>query len=218
MKIESNDTVALSRREEGGHAIGNDTRPQGGGDHFAPLLTHWFQTWGTPAFLILADLSLIAANSEGRRILDVHGDIRVSDGRLWLPHPSDMERFRAFLLSVQDAPKVWPLARSDEEGFWVLRIQRMTTPDFPVAFSLLLTSSARQQTRFWADLSVPFLLTPAEDRVARHLFEGHTASELAVEMGITIETARTYIRRIYQKTGASSREKLLSALAPFQMT
>ena len=54
--------------------------------------------------------------------------------------------------------------------------------------------------------------------MARYLFEGQTATELAVTMGITVETARTYIRRIYLKTGASSREKLHSVLTPFQTT
>jgi DNA-binding CsgD family transcriptional regulator len=190
----------------------------GGGDSdVAALLTQWFQAWGAPAFVVSGDLTLITANAEGRRLLDEHGDIRISEGRLWLSHMAQMDMFRAFLAALGEAPKVWPVARSDEEGFWVLRAHRLSGSAGP-AFSLVLTDSAAPPLRFWADLSVPFLLTPAEERVARYLFEGQTATELAVTMGITVETARTYIRRIYLKTGASSREKLHSVLTPFQTT
>lgn len=186
-----------------------------GDPYVAALLTQWFQAWGAPAFMVSGELTLIAANVEGQRLLDEHGDIRLSDGRLWISHVTQMDAFRSFLATLGETPKVWPLARSDDNGFWVLRAHRLGGTETPV-FSVMLTDSAAPPRRFWADLSVPFLLTPAEEKVARYLFEGQTATELAVTMGITVETARTYIRRIYLKTGASSREKLHSVLTPFQ--
>ncbi|RZJ01350.1 MAG: LuxR family transcriptional regulator [Brevundimonas sp.] len=206
-----------SNELKGSAAVSTSSDPlTGAGDGYvASLLAQWFQVWGAPAFMVSTDLTLIAANAEGRRLLDEHGDIRLSEGRLWLSHMAQMDTFRAFLAGLGDAPKVWPVARSDEEGFWVLRAHRLTGTA-GTAFSLVLTDSAAPPARFWADLSVPFLLTPAEERVARYLFEGQTATELAMTMGITVETARTYIRRIYLKTGASSREKLHSVLTPFQ--
>lgn len=204
-----------ARRGPAARALSSSVLDQDADREVASLLGQWFEGWGAPAFLISEDLDLIAANAQARRLLDARGDIRISDGRLSLSHVTQTDAFRSFLSALGDAPVVWPLARSDEEGFWILRTHRLGGSRRP-AFSVVLTDNATPPKRFWADLSVPFLLTPAEARVARYLFEGQTATELAVTMGITVETARTYIRRIYLKTGASSREKLHSLLTPFQ--
>lgn len=181
-------------------------------------LAGWFEAWSAPAILIAPTTVLIAANDRARRIIEAGEEFKLSDGRLSLSHRSQTEALRAFIGTLNDAPRVWTLPRSGQDGFWVVRAQKLSVEGGEAIVGLVLNSTVAPPSRIWADLAVPFLLTPAEDRVARHLFEGLTAGELAAEMQISLETARTYIRRIYLKTGASSREKLLTLLSPFQST
>ena len=66
-----------------------------------------------------------------------------------------------------------------------------------------------------ADLRAAFGLTPTESRVAYHLICGLTAEETAQELGISLETVRTHIKRAYAKLDVSSREAFFHRLTPF---
>lgn len=48
-------------------------------------------------------------------------------------------------------------------------------------------------------------LTPREKELLEHLAKGMVPKEAAAEMGISYETARDYLKRIYQKMGVRSR-------------
>ncbi len=65
-------------------------------------------------------------------------------------------------------------------------------------------------------LALAFSLTPAEGRVVARLALGKSASEIAVETGVSITTVRSQIRAALQKTGARRQPELVrmsSALA-----
>jgi DNA-binding CsgD family transcriptional regulator len=47
-------------------------------------------------------------------------------------------------------------------------------------------------------------LTPEEIKVARALFRGQSVVSYAAEAGISVNTARWYVKRIYAKGGASA--------------
>jgi DNA-binding CsgD family transcriptional regulator len=55
-------------------------------------------------------------------------------------------------------------------------------------------------------------LTPAESRVAVALFKGLSVEEYAKEAGVSINTARTLVRRVYAKTGVTRQAELIHAL------
>lgn len=61
-------------------------------------------------------------------------------------------------------------------------------------------------------------LAPAQKRLAGLVAEGKTLSQIAVEMGITPNTARTHLQRVFEKTGVRTQTALvrvlLSAVAP----
>lgn len=58
-----------------------------------------------------------------------------------------------------------------------------------------------------------FDLTPAEARVARHIGEGKTTEAIAQQLGVSVETVRTQVRAILQKTGMTRRIDLAGLLA-----
>lgn len=58
-------------------------------------------------------------------------------------------------------------------------------------------------------LSQLFDLIPCESRLALALSRGMSIADAAVELGITVESARTYSKRIYAKTGARGQADLV---------
>ena len=68
-------------------------------------------------------------------------------------------------------------------------------------------------------LSELFFLTPAEARVTAKLGVGQSADEIAEEIGVSVETVRTHIRRVLSKTGTGRQGELIALVlrtAPFR--
>jgi len=57
-----------------------------------------------------------------------------------------------------------------------------------------------------------FRLTKAEVRLAQQMMAGRTPVESAAEMGVTIHTVRTYLKRLYLKTGVRTQAALVRKL------
>ena len=55
-------------------------------------------------------------------------------------------------------------------------------------------------------------LTPAETRLAIALFKGQSVEAYAKEAGISINTARWYVKQIYAKTGVKRQTELVRVL------
>lgn len=61
-------------------------------------------------------------------------------------------------------------------------------------------------------LSGLFDLSPAEAKLAAALATGRSLGEVAVESGIAVKSARTYLDRIFQKTGTNRQGQLVALL------
>ena len=59
-----------------------------------------------------------------------------------------------------------------------------------------------------AALDGPDLLTPREAEVLALLQGGHSNAQIALELGVGIETVRTHARRVYRKLGVRTRREL----------
>ena len=55
-------------------------------------------------------------------------------------------------------------------------------------------------------------LTPAETRLTIALFQGQSVEAYAKEVGISINTARWYVKQIYAKTGVKRQTELIRML------
>lgn len=76
----------------------------------------------------------------------------------------------------------------------------VTDPDMP-----LDTGNLQQLRELYS-------LTPGEARFAAWLLQGKSVEEAAAAMGITVNTARAYLKRIYQKTGVRRQPELMRLL------
>jgi len=61
-------------------------------------------------------------------------------------------------------------------------------------------------------LRILFGLTPAEVRLSRALVKGQSVAEYANETGVTSNTARTHVKRIFSKTGVRRQSELVRLL------
>lgn len=68
--------------------------------------------------------------------------------------------------------------------------------------------------RLSEDLTALYGLTRAECVVLTALMRGNNAEQSAFRIGVSIETVRTHIRRIYKKLNVKSREELYAKLYP----
>jgi DNA-binding CsgD family transcriptional regulator len=57
-----------------------------------------------------------------------------------------------------------------------------------------------------------YALTTVEARLATHLSHGRSVEEAAAEMGVTVNTARAYLKRIYSKLGVRRQSELTRRL------
>ena len=57
-----------------------------------------------------------------------------------------------------------------------------------------------------------YALTAVEARLATRLTQGKSIDEAATEMGVTVNTARAYLKRIYSKTGVRRQSELMRRL------
>ena len=54
----------------------------------------------------------------------------------------------------------------------------------------------------------PGLLTPAEERVLDHIRQGQTNAEIAVRLGVSVNTVRYHVSNLLSKTGVGERREL----------
>jgi DNA-binding CsgD family transcriptional regulator len=114
-----------------------------------------------------------------------------SGGTLLLERPSGKRSYRVVVspLSGSSAAK--------REGIVGVII---TDPDAPFRVDHVL-------------LRTLFNLTPAEVLVATHLLNHHRVNAVAANLGISVETVRTHIKKMFSKTGTDRQADLLSMLS-----
>jgi DNA-binding CsgD family transcriptional regulator len=137
-----------------------------------------------------------------------------SADRLILAGRADEERLRTFLTSLDQAPGVWALQAEDD--LWLVHAETITPPETARAWLLTWRDTAAHGAHPWADIGVALKLTPAETRVLHLLLDGLSVDDAARSLSVTVETARTHIRRIYAKTGATNRGQLFAIALPYR--
>ena len=108
---------------------------------------------------------------------------------LSIERPSMREALKLILAPLEDPD-------GDPEGRVIVFVTDPGNKTFP---------SAEMIARF-------FDLTPTESRLAWELISGRRTEEIAEAMGITISSARTYLKRVMEKTGTNRQVDLVRLL------
>lgn len=187
----------------------------------AEATTSALELMGLPAAVLSASGRMMAANSHLQRmdaaLLPVaHGGLAIADrdanrlfqsaitqmrhettaGSIPVPGIGDNSAFVVHLL---------PLRRAAHDIFGGADTLVLATPITPSA----LVPSATL-------LNALFDLTPTEARLATDLASGLTLVDSAARRGVTVKSARTYLERIFRKTGTRQQSQLVAMLKTVQ--
>ena len=180
------------------------------------LALHAFESYAHAAVLLTPVEPLIVwQNAASRRLFLDHG-IGQGGGRIVLPNRQHQPSFEAFLASAGVRPATWIMPGSGLEDTLIFRCRRLLQEGDAVGRVLTVHSPAEPSTTV-PDIRSIFGLTPAEMKVLECLVEGMSAETLSAELNITLETARTHIRRVYNKMEVSGREQLIALTNRFRV-
>jgi DNA-binding CsgD family transcriptional regulator len=172
---------------------------------------------------------VLYANAAAREIAALGNGLKIENGRIRLTAPrqstallealGDVAAGRGAPVRRMDAPRRHPIGP--------YRLLIMNVPGSsalplgvsqPAATILVIDNEASSEP----DLTILrelFSLTKAEARITAKLALGRSVEEMATDLGITVETARTHVRRVLSKTSTGRQGELISLvlrMAPFR--
>lgn len=150
-------------------------------------------------FIITREGEILTSNPLALRLLS-------PEERVWL-----VELAQAKGWQQEGSIQRWE--RPGEKAPWLLWFTPMTngstTPSY-CAVTVCDTNPALQVSEQL--LTSLFKLTRAEVRLTQQLLAGRSPIESAQELGVTIHTVRTYLKRLYLKVGVKSQAALVRRL------
>lgn len=168
-----------------------------------------------PAIVLRADGSVLAANGEAERDEIFH----LGGGGRWLVRDKvasrQVQRAIADLGRGGNGASV-PLRKSDGRAAAVLHVLpvRGSAEDVFARSSALVVATPLEANGSVAPdmLRSLFDLSPAEARLTKGLSDGLTLEEISISAGVKIETTRTQLKKVFEKTGTKRQAELVRLL------
>jgi DNA-binding CsgD family transcriptional regulator len=161
------------------------------------------------------------ADANARRLLDGTPDLSFRAGRLRLPGPAEQTQLDAMIaqalaqpLRAGGAPASLTVSRGGGRRPLILTLfttlpgRRSFAADGGTSAVLRLEEQGKAMPAFGERLRRLFGLTPAEVRLAEALQTGGSLREVADQLGIAYETARSQLKMVFQKTGTRRQKDL----------
>lgn len=156
----------------------------------------------------------LVVNRSARAILDGGDAVSLQGSTLRCRSSADQARLRELL--APEGPRAGALLVSRPAGRPIaVLVHRLDTP---VAGGLtglraVFLSDPELGIEPAGDvLARLYHLTPAEARLAGELLQGRTLEESAEQLGVTVHTARTHLRRVFEKTDTRRQSELVLLL------
>lgn len=178
---------------------------------------HWYGLFPRPSLIArISDFQVLWRNASADALFG-GPDFKLVGGALTIPDRVKASQFRATLAPLGKEPKVCCYRRHDGDDYHVILLQLLEPSDELPAVAMTFHYSSSPTRYVWADIAPIFGLTPAEAIIVKQLIAGARADVIANDLGISLGTVRTHIRRIYAKMNVQSREQLFSAVSPFRI-
>lgn len=161
------------------------------------------------------DGRILDTDPHGADVLDASMTLlRSKDGRLTARDPDLRRDICSALRDLVDNPHARPRAIVLSREPWldlllVASPQRMGTTQATPAIVAYVHADNWSSADRCDQLAQLFDLAPSEARLALALSRGMSIAQAAGELGLTVESARTYSKRIYSKTGARGQADLV---------
>jgi len=180
------------------------------GSDVSRYFEHRAATGRAMEMMVGADLELLWTSAAALAQASLPGPFSLSNDRLILPQRRQEEGLRAFLAGLDDGVAVWAL---EADGRWLVRAETIAPAEAPRAWMLTWQAMDRADRYLWADVGLALRLTPSETRILHSLLNGQTVDHTADRLAVSVQTARTHVRRIYAKLGVNSRLQLINLAA-----
>jgi DNA-binding CsgD family transcriptional regulator len=191
---------------------------------FAPIDAALLQRHTVPAIIVDIDGRISHHNNAALRLLKTRSCVGERRGHLFLRSAAAQSAFTDILLSARRAPAAsqWPtrglrIARAGQGRDWLLAVSLLDllSPAGPDVSCVVVQIIGRVWPRelsqqLLADL---FVFTRAEVAVVTELGRGRNVAAAALQLGLSPETIRTHVKRIFRKCQVGSRPELLTLLS-----
>jgi DNA-binding CsgD family transcriptional regulator len=174
----------------------------------------WANKEPVARFIMDTDLVLCWANSAAADLLASQQDgVGAIQGKLIFFDEANQASFLALVNQESSSPATTILDCGTPLGRVVVAVIKLSVDHRPlVGVTLRLPHAVTMMPGL---LRSAFGLTKTECELISLLLRGQTAEEAAVQMRISVVTARTHIRNLYAKLNVSSREAMFSRLLPY---
>lgn len=172
----------------------------------------------TGVMIVDADLRILFADEEAEHLLARRAGLRADRGRLRIDNASADEKLRAAVTASQRAPvpkavREIPLAGARRLSVipYCSRMNLRIAGPHPAAMVMFSDPNHERQARI-ERFRASFGFTPAEAELAFEMLKGDGRGAAAARCGISINTARTHLTRIFEKTAVSRQAELIGVL------
>lgn len=181
--------------------------------HRSPDLDHW----PLPALLLDRRGRILNRSERASAVLAANAEVlQVADGRLVTPQAPallDTHLARIAALATQAAPPAAASAALALHRPGRLPLTLRSQPWGPSAGTVLMgLCDPQAYTLCEATLQALFGLTVAEARVAAAVADGLSTAEIALSVGVQINTVQAHLKRLLSKTGTARQARLVSLL------
>ena len=182
-------------------------------DSFATAVVNWLRA----AVLRLDDrLGVTFANQAARRLADDGDVIAIPDGRLRFVASDSMEAFRAFVrkASAREDDCSQTMLLANDGGRRRIRVWAWSTKYASAQeIGLVILPDDYDADVLEAMLSENYGLTPSEIRTALGVLSHNGLAAAAEHTGVSVETVRFHLKRIFSKTGTCRQSELVRVIA-----
>lgn len=157
------------------------------------------------------------ANGPARQLLASSGVVSLSGNRLLLVDSHDAVRFQVALRAAL-APPATPhrhtiaITGGKDGAPLLLSISRLPAGASEPQACVIITRPTAAPEADVRPLAEHFHLTPVETRVVNQLVRGLSVQETARAMQLKVQTVRTYLKQIFQKTGTHRQVELMQLM------
>ena len=181
-----------------------------GGRHAAAAL----EMINAAVLVVSVEGRVLFSNPAGQRFLDSDGGLsRGPDGICRAPTPDETRTLHAALRDTAIDPDErvrWLRFKPDEWGNAVSLVAIPRTDNMADESVILFSTDGNSKSALSREsIQVLFGLSPAEASIALALSMGERIEQAAELSGVTLSSARTYLKRVFQKTGVSRQSDLV---------
>lgn len=169
----------------------------------------------SPVIYLDADMNVSYSNDAGKDLILRTKALEISpEGKLRGRSIAETKSFYSFLASikeseVEDTRSIFTFSLEDGQmPLTVSAVYHDCSNQIAPHFSLVLSDPTRMRATA-NGIAAALKLLPSEARVVLGLAEGGSVEEAAAAAGVSVSTARTYLKNVFQKTGVSRQAELV---------